>query len=61
MEPEGPGKIYINYRYYKQRWNDKYNPRRQIMSLVLNATTKDQLTEVLVPANIREKYDQFLS
>ena len=30
------------------------------MSLVLNATTKDQLTEVVVPANIREKYDQFL-
>ena len=31
------------------------------MSLVLNATTKDQLTEDLEPVNIREKYDQFSS
>ena len=28
--PEKPGgKIYINYGYYKEQWNCRYNPRRQ--------------------------------
>ena len=50
-EPLGPGgKIYMNWRYYKQQRNCKYNPGRQTVSLVLNASIKDHLTDFFWPA-----------